>query len=130
MSKKESKAKAEKPPTIRVLERALVELYETCVSTCQYIFKELKKQGFKDADMALLNQKLKEQDFNFCLLMAAELTKCEPFMDKRQTYSTMLEGWSGYYDLLLTKCKILRTKLNKMKKDKDPVLYNTLATQL
>ena len=46
---------------------------------------------FKDSDMSLLDSKLKEKDFNFCLLMSAELTKCEPFMDKRQTYSTMLE---------------------------------------
>lgn len=127
---KEAKKNAAEKPTLRALERDLVELYETCVTTCKYIFKELAKQGFKDEDMSLLHEKLKENDFNFCLLMAAELIKCEPFMDKRQTYSTMLEGWSCYYDLLLTKCKILRTKLLKIQKDKDPETYAVLTAGL
>ena len=110
---------------------------------------------FTGKDLDSLEEKLKVNDFNYCLLMAAELIKCEPFMDKRQIYSSMLEvyslgkftllkmhvtanllhaiaffalfplfshpfhaattqGWSGYYDLLSTKCQIARTKLSKV----------------
>ena len=117
MSKKDDKDKEapKEKPRLRALERTLVDMFETCVTTCKYIFKELNKQGYVRAimcaitdrdqivhcscsddrfagkDLDVLEEKLGVKDFNYCLLMAAELIKCEPFMDKRQIYSSILE---------------------------------------
>ena len=46
-----------------------------------------------------MHQKLEKKDFNFCLLMSTELVKCEPFLDKRQTYFTLLEIWDHLLEL-------------------------------
>ena len=39
---------------IGALERTLVEMFETCVTTCKYIFKEIHKQRYIRAIMCEL----------------------------------------------------------------------------